>query len=151
MFRKKNHCFLVFIIFFSCFQSVYAFNWKKCRGVAMRFDNLGPIWATTSYLSSTSECSMIGMNEHDKKVYLVINSGQLLKESAMGRGEYIEGYASLSGCKNEVNKYFSAMIKNNYKKIWRSDSKNAEERAYLEINKIMNNDFILSNSCLYKG
>ncbi len=59
-----------------------AIDWQKCSiNVASRGNGIGFTFSSSSYLSSTGDCAMIGLSEHDKKVFIAQNVNQLIFDS----------------------------------------------------------------------
>lgn len=76
----------------------FAFGWEKCRRIASRGNGLGLFISTTSYLSSTSDCSMLGQVEHNQKLFIAQAYEPLQVEIARGRGEFVDAFAETSKC-----------------------------------------------------
>lgn len=140
---KKIIIFLILIISFSG----NAFNWERCSRVASRLDNGGPVWATTSYVSSTSECSAIGSVENQKKLFIVHNLDMLKSDSARGGGEYIHAYAYLLGCRDNYKNQVSAKFQKNFKEIFGDEAVNGAEKVYSSIELIINRDKDVFKGC----
>ena len=74
--------------------------------------------STSSFLSSTGECSMLGQSAHDKKVFLAQNFEELKTDSARGGGEYLLAYASLSRCSQSASTQLPKSFQKNFKMIY---------------------------------
>ena len=117
MIKKNKLFFLIFLLLIS--SSSYAFNWKKCKKeVYNEFSPVsttgGPIGSTLSYVSSTGGCSATAMiHEDQKKLYVAQNLDNLQIDIARGQGEYLDTYASLSGCHRSeyLTRFYKATIR----------------------------------------
>ena len=124
---------LIAIMSIALIENSFAFDWNKCRkGVIPHSSWLfsaGLIVSSTSYISSTGECSMIGSITHNKKVFVAQNYIELMEDAAKGQGDYLEQYALMNNC--NVLKY-SNQIHQNYSHIFMTDD---PESIYLGLEK----------------
>jgi len=125
---------LLLIIFFTLPSISYSFNAKKCDQGAGRSFLFGSLMSTTSFISSTGDCAMIGQTEHDQKLFLAINLEHVKLDSARGGGEFLKSYIHL-GKLSEQEEELSIFkqIQKNYAFIFKDDDINA---IYLRIKSI---------------
>lgn len=93
--KRKKMFFIACLLFHTC---SYGFDWNKCK----RNESLIPggqhFSSTTSFFSSTGDCSMIGKKSHDEKVFFVQNLEEIKIDVARGGGEYLSAFSSYSSC-----------------------------------------------------
>nr|BDT28442.1 hypothetical protein BHI3_19080 [Bacteriovorax sp. HI3] len=145
--------FLRYLMLFSCLlmsTQSYSFDEKKCRKISSSGNGVGLFLSTTSFVSSTGECAMIGMGENDKKVFLVNNSDPLKVDMSRGSGEYLDAYAILSGCDLKAKEYLPTLLQKNYVEIWGEEEKETKA-IYDSLEKIMNNDSKIKSGCSFKS
>lgn len=141
--------FKILFLFLSIYSSnTHAFNWKKCREVFFAGGNgVGIFLSTTSYVSSSSECSAIGNVENQKKVFMVHNLDMLKSDSARGNGEYVKAYASLFNCPKSYEIKIPIILKDNFVKIYGHNSANGPESAYNSIESLLWSDKDFLENC----
>lgn len=88
------------IIILLSFQS-FGFNWNICRKYATRGNGLGYFLSTTSYVTSTGDCAMIGEKSHDEKIFFAQNFDEIKIDVARGGGEYLSAFNSYSNCQGQ--------------------------------------------------
>ena len=133
-------------------SSVHAFNWRKCSNhVFFRGNGGGMLVSTTSFFSSTGECSMIGQSAHDKKVFLAQNFEELKTDSARGGGEYLSAYATLSGCTPSSASELSKSIQQNFTLIYGKDISKTPEAVYEAMERMIQSDLVLASGCLNRS
>lgn len=136
MILKFGLLYLIFSV-----SNSHAFNWKKCREVFFAGGNgVGGFMSTTSYVSSTSECSAIGNVENQKKMFIVHNLDMLKSDSARGDGEYVKAYASLFNCTKSYEVKIPSIFKDNFVKIYGDTFTSGPEDAYHSIENIFERD-----------
>lgn len=116
---------LLFIIIFTFPSISYSFNAKKCDQGAGKSFLFGSLISTTSFISSTGDCAMIGQAEHDQKLFLAMNLDQVKLDSARGGGEYLDSFAHLAKLTTSETKTFSKLIQQNFSFIFKDDNVNA--------------------------
>lgn len=126
-------------------NSIYAFNSSKCSKITNGV--LGGLLSTTSYVFSTGDCAMIGMAEHDKKVFIAHNLDQMTIDAARGQGEYLSAYASLSGCSKSASEKFGNTLQSNFTKVFGHKLDHSPEQAYGKIEGVISNDPDLKKLC----
>lgn len=142
----KKLLYVFFILMFSV--QVNAFNWNKCEQRMHReWPGADLLSSTSSYLSSTGDCAMIGQIEYDKKVFIAENLDTLKIESAQGSGEYISTYAMLSGCDQKSAKAFAPFVKKHFYEIYGRDLSNPPEKIYEQMESLLSSDAMLGKSC----
>jgi len=99
---------LILLITLTPFQG-QAFNWKNCKeSIKTTGANIFTAVSATSaavgsYISSTGECSVIGMShEEEMKHYVLKNSEQMKKDVARGNGEYLDTFLEMTKCPQVV-------------------------------------------------
>lgn len=144
-----SHKLLYFFVTLMFSTQVYAFNWKKCdQSVRRIWPGPGSLLSsTTSYLSSTGECAMLGQTEYDKKVFIAENLDTLKTESAQGSGEYILTYAILAGCDQKSTKAFAPFVKKHFYEIYGRDLSNPPMKVYEKMESLLSSDEALGKSC----
>lgn len=135
------------IIVFSCL----GFDWNKCKKAAGPYTVGAITVSTSSFLSSTGGCAMIGIAEHDKKVFLVNNFENLKIDSAIGAGKYLSNYAILAKCNKKSANMFPKVFHKNFIKIYGAKNNNTPKEVYRNIENIIANDPILSIGCKIKS
>lgn len=141
-------CFVLFIFTIISFSNSEAIDWQKCSiNVASRGNGIGLTVSTSSYLSSIGDCAMIGVAEHDKKIFIAQNLDQLKVDSARGQGEYLDAYASLSGCSKYATQKLGIAIQRNFTSVYGSKLEYTAEKSYGQIEELISKDPKLSKSC----
>lgn len=129
-----------------------SFNWSKCKkflgGGIMGGDF---IVSTSSYITSTGPCAMIGQSAHDKKVFLAQNFEELKTDSARGGGEYLSAYATLSGCTPSSASVLSKSIQQNFTLIYGKDISKTPEAVYEAMERMIQSDLVLASGCLNRS
>lgn len=129
--------------------NAHAFNWDKCDRFLGKASGLyGGVASTSSFITSTGDCSMIGMASHDKKVFIAHNLDHLQSDSARGDGEYLSAYATLSGCNEIGYERLKNALQANFSEIYGQDVvDHSPKKAYERIEKLILSDSVLKNSC----
>lgn len=111
---------MILTLYFSS-ASIYAFEWNKCyKGILEPTLGIGVIASTTSYISSTGDCSAIAYHsKENKEMYYVQNKLELQLDIAKGEGPYLAELSSIYGCSDifQVNK----TLMKNYQSIYESE------------------------------
>jgi len=84
----------------------------------------GGVISTTSFISSTGDCAMIGQTEHDQKLFLAMNLEHIKLDSARGAGEYLNSFAHLAKLTISETNTFSRLIQKNYSFIFKDNDVN---------------------------
>ena len=131
-----------------------AFNWDRCYQETWQKHKYGfglglgeALGSSTSYISSTGECSMIGQAERDKKVFLVYNFDAIKEEAAIGEGEYLETYAELSGCDANGAKMLPKYFQKNFINIFGEDVSKEPSQVYQAMEEVIGNEPALREGC----
>lgn len=75
--------------------------------------------SSSSYVSSTGECSMMGISIRGKqKLFFLHNFEQMKHEAAYGGGEYLNSFKSLSGCEPAKDGRFEKLLQENFSEIF---------------------------------
>jgi|SRR5690606_22340210 len=118
---KYPQLFIIVLSLLSAFP-VWSFDWEKCsrglpggKGVVV-----GIPMFTTSFISSTGGCAMIGERTHDRKAFMAYNLDKVQVDAARGGGEYLSVMASLYSCESGDVEKFSRLMQKNYKEIFSS-------------------------------
>jgi len=138
------------ILIFVCFTSnqLLAFNWDNCvRAKRNMVPPLDLFLSSSGYLSSTGDCAMIGIANHDRKVFLAHNLDQIQNDSARGGGEYLQAYSQLSGCNLDASRKLSIILKENFIKIYGVDGSKQPQEIYESMEEIMKSDPNISSGC----
>lgn len=134
---------------FTVINVSYAFDWDKCR----KQEILGGAGfmafsvSSTQFTSSWGGCAMIGMAEHDKKVFLVQNFENIKIDSARGTGEYIEAYAIVSMCDHKARNELSRAFQKNFTYIYGDSVEKQPEQVYESMERVIKMDSTLSVGC----
>ncbi|MDC1174212.1 DUF3015 family protein [Bacteriovoracaceae bacterium] len=148
-----KYILVMFTVFIS--TQCFAFKWEKCKKIYKGSNNL--IFSTTaagmsssSYLSSTGDCAMIGMASHDKKVFLAHNLENIQVDSARRDGEYISAYASLSGCNETGRNALPGLFQNNFIQIYGEGFEKTPKAIYESMEQVIQTDPVTSENCMLK-
>ncbi len=134
------------LISFQC----HSFNWKKCEGFIdkdLSVTGSGFFSSTTSFFSSTGECSMIGKIEHDKKVYLAHNFDKMKDEFAKGSGEYATSYAKMHGCNRKGQIMYPLIMKSHLNESNHFNYGEATQEVYEHLEMLFIKNSALKNEC----
>ncbi|MCK5072842.1 MAG: DUF3015 family protein [Bacteriovoracaceae bacterium] len=139
---------LIIVLMIFSVQS-HAFNWKKCRKnytghwFPAMFTLVG---SSSSYISSTGDCSAFAMvQENKKKLYVAQNLDNLQIDIARGQGEYLDAYAALSGC--HKSEYFNKILQSNYKTIFGENIDSSPHEVYEATNELIELSTELKGTC----
>ena len=104
--------------------------------------------SSTSFVSSTGACRLIGMHEK-REDFLVVSIDAVLLNSASGQGEYINALAELSGCNDEATrKKFGTVVRNHFEEIYFDRTGVATpEKIGPRIDQMISRDPDLQNNC----
>ncbi|MCP4911818.1 MAG: DUF3015 domain-containing protein [Oligoflexia bacterium] len=118
---------------------IQAFDYEKCEnGLSKRRTGLGGgVLSTSSFISSTGECSMIGSSDHDKKVFIAHNKNQIKNDIARGEGDYLAAYLKLSNYSDVP--FVGNKLKSNFSYIFGKNGEASAQQAYERIENILNN------------
>lgn len=126
------------LILMICFSSFgYCFDWNKCTHTALSGYGLGFVVSTTSYLSSVGNCSMIGQKSHDRKVFIALNSNQIIEDIMIGDGEYFNTFAKLSGCSFNGRNDLVKELRSNYSHYFGKDLEYKPSESLKNIDKFI--------------
>ena len=144
----RNVIVLALILSFFC-ENIQAFDWDSCMKdkFAESFQLMMPVISSTQFMSSWGGCAMIGIANHDKKVFLAHNLDQIQNDSARGGGEYLQAYSQLSGCDSDASKKLSIILKENFIKIYGVDGSKQPQEIYESMEEIMKSDPNISSGC----
>ena len=104
--------------------SAYAFNWEACHKrwapAPGLYGAFGVFYSTSSWTSSTQECSMLPFDKTQEKIkYINDNFDQIKFSASEGKGEYVDTLASLYNCDDEeIVDLFKTKIKSNYLRVF---------------------------------
>tara|TARA_R110002072_G_scaffold1989_5_gene16581 strand:- start:37034 stop:37474 length:441 start_codon:yes stop_codon:yes gene_type:complete len=140
--------------------STYCFNWEECKRSIHKseynyFWTYGfttSIYGTSEFLTSTGECAMIGIVEHDKKVFIAHNKDHLKNDISRGEGEYLTAYSKLSSC-NEVGKSFlPKVLRSSFVEVFGTDGTKSNQEVYQSLEKIIHANKTTNKNCnLYES
>lgn len=106
-------------------MKAFSFNWDRCSKKWIDTSSwLGEGWFTSSssYLSSTGECSALGMVKEDQaKLFYAFNNDKVLNDVARGTGEHYLALSEMWGCseKSALNEVSS--LRENYLELVHSE------------------------------
>ena len=126
------------IFLFIASVNVYAFDLEKCSKVfpAGGASVFGLPFSTSSFVSSTGRCAMIGEASHDRKVFIAYNLDKIQVDAARGGGEYLSVMASLYSCNSSDAKVLFKLMQENYGETF--DHRNNGQDATSEIDRLVN-------------
>lgn len=134
--------------------SAFGFDWDKCKkGYFDKSTGMGhwvwgllvSVYGTSEFIISTGDCSMVGVNTHDRKIFMAYNFDKIQVDAARGGGEYVSILGSLYECNQLDVDNFSRMMQSNYNKIFQIMD-NAE-KALLEIDQLVRESHSIIGSC----
>lgn len=134
--------------FFS--TSIHAFEWDKCRKKWLSyFPGLpgGVMFSTSSYVSSTGECAMIGSLEYEEKLFIALNLDQFKVEVSQGEGEFLSAFSSLSSCSAVGEEHLKSILQHNYSFIFGAELNRSASEVYSRIQSLMLNDLVVRSEC----
>ncbi|MFP5387570.1 MAG: DUF3015 family protein [Bacteriovoracia bacterium] len=132
-----NYKFMISILLSFYILNAFAFKSEKCRRFIGRVGMYGFFSSTTSYVSSTGECAMIGKTDHDAKVFIAHNFDKMLEDFAKGKGEYALAFAGLYNCDPTSQQLFVIAVKEKYIDLLRlHESRDVFNFLRAEISKI---------------
>ena len=130
--------------------SAFAFKAEKCRRFVSRIGMYGFLSSTTSYVSSTGDCAMLGRVEDVKKVFIAVNHERMMEDIAVGYGSYIETYVQLSGCPKDMGDYYVEALREKYASIFGKDTRLSSEDLYNEVEEIIRTNALLRKNCVHQ-
>ncbi len=139
--------FLLISIFLYCGNS-FAFNWSKCDRYMDKVGHIGVMMiSTSSFVSSTGDCAMIGKVEQKKQTFIAVNIDQLKMEASQGEGEYLSAFSNLSSCSAVGEEYLKSTLQRNYSSIFGPESSRSASEVYSRIQDLMLNDLVIRSEC----
>lgn len=147
---------IILVVIFLNSTTCFAFNWDKCKKVFKGSNNLitastAATGSSSSYISSTGDCAMIGMAAHDKKAFIAHNLDHIQSDSARGQGEYLSAYATLSGCSKAGSKKLGNTLQSNFSRVFGDKVEYSAKQAYERIESLISDDPKLRISCKPKA
>lgn len=125
-----------------------AYNHRKCmRGTHSYSGVVGLSVSSSSFLSSTGDCAMIGTVEQKKQTFIAINIDQLKIEVSQGEGEYLSAFSNLSSCSAAGEEYLKSTLQLNYSSIFGPESSRSASEVYSRIQDLMLNDLVIRSEC----
>jgi hypothetical protein len=101
---------------------------------------------TFGITSGTSECTEGGgVVSLDQKLFLQANRAHVMRDAAMGRGEYLATLATLMGCEAKDQSRFFQLTQKQHKELFAALS---EEEIILRVKQAIAEDAALSGSCV---
>lgn len=110
--------------------SAYGFNWDRCDHFISRDNSLtgaGLFSSSTSYVSSTGECSMNSNSNHENKVFYLHNKRNIQNDIVRGKGDHLSAFLKLMGCKSKEADVLGTKIKENFGNLMVMDNPNQFE------------------------
>lgn len=107
----------------------------------------GTYGISSSITSGTMNCTTDGIvkKEKEQEVYVYLNYENLEREFASGKGEKLDSFVSLFGCKNHKSEFIT-MVKKNYNRLFLQKS-STPGRMITIIKSEIKKDQVLSKSC----
>lgn len=139
-----------FIVTLNIGTTSNAFDYQKCRRVGVG-NGAGYFLSTTSYVSSTGPCSMIGKFEHDRKIFFAENFDKILDDFARGNGEYAMTFARLSGCTQSTQTIYPKLMKKNFVPLLNSYSSELPEQTFKKLILYFETEPNLIKNCNMSG
>lgn len=140
------------LIFFLSTTGCFAFNWNECRN-SMKATGANVFTASTavlgsmsSYLSSTGKCSMLGLVEHDQKLFIAQAYEPLQVDIAKGSGEFADAFAEISKCNNLGKIEMKRKLQNKFEMIFNNTEIDIE-KTHSRIIGIMKSDLVIAKNC----
>ncbi|MFP5492922.1 MAG: DUF3015 family protein [Bacteriovoracia bacterium] len=137
------------VLLFLIFEHAYAFDNKKCSRIMVGGSGLGVFLSTSSYVSSTGDCAMMGQVDHDKKVFIAYNHDKLIDDFAKGSGEYSRSFARLHGCNKIGQERYPVFMKKHFKDVSRLNFESDFEKSFEKVESYFKTDAVLKSSCRF--
>lgn len=105
--------------------SSFGYNSNACKGYLRSFGPMNPgrhMISTSSYVSSTGDCAMIGKVENDAYVFVAHNYEKIKQDFSKGRGEYSDAFVSIYGCDLEYRLPYSLLMKKKFSLLRQKES-----------------------------
>ena len=133
-----------------CRSDCFAFNYEKCSKIGVG-NGVGYFFSTTSYVSSTGPCSMLGSVENSRKVFFAQNFDKILDDFSKGSGEYAQSFAFMNGCSHEVQIMYPRLMQKNFINLLNSYNSDQPEQTFQKLMDYFNHEPILVGGCKSKG
>lgn len=137
--------YLTFILVLLPLNNSYAFNSDKCSRIASKAP-FGIFASTSSYISSTGDCSMLGLVEHDQKLFIAQAYEPLQIDLARGNGEFADAFAEISKCNSLGKAVLMRELQKNFGEIFEENNEDVE-KIHSKILNVMKNDQTISTNC----
>lgn len=128
--KKKNYIFIKSFTWVLFLASAYGFNWDRCDHFISRDTSIsgaGLFSSSTSYISSTGECSMNSNSNHENKVFYLHNKRNIQDDIVRGKGDYLSAFLKLMGCKSKEAGVVGTKIKESFGNLMVMDNSNQFE------------------------
>ncbi|MBI4425560.1 MAG: DUF3015 family protein [Elusimicrobia bacterium] len=99
--------------------------------------------------SETLGCTKDGMvrSEKRREVYAEVNLQKLSQEMAQGRGQYLDGFAALSGCRGQAaRESFARFAQSRYERLFASEETDAAA-LLRNVDRELASDAALTKAC----
>jgi hypothetical protein len=101
---------------------------------------------TFGITSGTSECTDGDIiSSVDQKSFLKTNRAMVMRDAAIGRGEYIATFATLLGCDAWVQPQFFQIVQQNHKELFASPS---DDEVLARVKQAVTQDQTLKSTCV---
>lgn len=140
--------FIIVSILFT--SSTYAFNWDRCARKWIdksSWAGEGVFTSTSSFFSSTGECSMLGLSEHDKRVFIAHNYEFIKIDFVRGDGEYSRTFAKMHGCSIIGQRHYSTLMKFKFVALTNTESEGNLEKTFIFLENPFLEDLTLKKDC----
>lgn len=136
----------IFLFSFLFLNISLAFDAKKCANT-FGVIPIGPFVSTSSFISSTGDCSMLGLVEHDQKLFIAQSWLPLQIDIARGNGEYVDAFSEISKCNSLGKVELKKELQKNYSKIYSDIRSEDVEYTHSAIFNIMRSDYVIAKNC----
>ncbi len=137
---------IYFVLLFLSTQA-FSFNMDKCHKVALRGVGIGYVVSTSSFISSTGDCSMLGLVKHDQKLFIAQAYEPLQIDIARGSGDFSTAFADISKCNSLGKIVLKRALQKNYGKIYQDANFEDVEKTHSEILNVMKSDQVIIKNC----
>lgn len=129
--------FRIIIVIFIFSDKSYGYNSERCYAFMERLRygiGTGELISSTQFTSSFGECSLMGDREKEIERYFYINYNSIKTDASRGRGEFLDGLASLLSCNEEAGKRLSKYMQGDFEKIFNAEDEKIKDAKELYSN-----------------
>jgi len=140
--------FFVFaILFVTPAEYAFGFNSKKCSRMMVGGKGEGLILSTTSFVSSTGDCSLFASRLEERRFYYSANFEKLAIDFAKGGGEFSTSFAKLYGCNSYGKALYPQVMKSHFTELFGSSKLLDKDDSFLNIENLVISNSALSLNC----